>query len=143
MDIFEAAVLEYLTHEGKVFVCPQFRGEGYFADFVAINLEDDALGLEIIEVNSGAYKPNSLIKKLKWYQENEKRITDSLMNRLPQLKGLIENKPITIRVFIQHNFVPCFGELKDGLENVKVHSLEKVFETLLDWRQRTLASEDP
>jgi hypothetical protein len=136
-------VLEYLTHEGKIFVCPQFGGEGFDADFVALNFEDNPVRVEIVEVNSEAYKPNGLVKRLKWYQENGKRIMNSLMNQLPELKGLgvTESTPLVMRVFIQRRYVGWFGEHLNGLQNVHINSLDTVFESLLDWRKRRLASE--
>jgi hypothetical protein len=145
MDMFEEAVAEYLTHEGKIFVCPQFRGEGFVADFVAFNFEDNPMQVEIVEVNSETAQPHGLVRKLQWYQENKKQTMDSLRNRLPELNGLgfRMETPLVIRVFIQQRHVFWFREHLNGRQNViiKINSLDKVFQALLDWQKRTLANE--
>jgi len=147
-NICEEAVLEYLTHEGKIFVCPQFGLEGYkkyYPDFVALNFEVNPPQLEIIEVNGGAY-PRALwdlAKKVTKYREDEKQIMNFLNNRLSELKGLdlTGNTPLLIRVFIQRGKVAEFRKHLNGLQNVQINSLDTVFEALLDWHNRTLASE--
>jgi hypothetical protein len=146
MDIYEEAVLEYLTHEGKMFVCPQLRleGEGIKVnpDFVALNFEDNPVQVEIVEV-SEAYKLGNLVKKLRWYQENEKKIMKLLMNYLSALKGLglTGSTPLVIRVFIQPEQVGKFRKRLNGLQNVQINSLDTVLKALLDWTKRTLSSE--
>jgi len=143
MDVFEDAVLEFLTHEGKVFVCPQFRGEGFDPDFVALNFEERPMRVEIVEVNSETYRPSGLINKLQWYRENEAPIVNLLVTRLSELKGLglTERTPLILRVFIQRKHVGWLGEHLNGVKNVRINSLDHVFETLLDWQKRKLASE--
>ena len=143
MDICEEAVLEFLTHEGKVFVCAQFRGEGFDADFVALNFEERPMRVEIVEVKAESNRPSNLIKTLKWYRENEGPIMNSLITRLSELKGLglTEQTPLILRVFIFRRHVRWFAEHLNGLQNVKINSLDHVFETLLDWQKRKLVSE--
>jgi hypothetical protein len=107
-----------------------------------LNVEDNLVQVEIVEVNSEVYKPHSLVKKLKWYHQKE--IMNSLVNHLPELKGscLTETTPLVVRVFIQRRHRGWFREQLNGIDNVKINSLETVFESHLDWQKRTLASEE-
>lgn len=140
MDICEEAVLEYLTHEGKIFVCPQFRGEDFVPDFVALNLEVNPAQVEVIEVN-GSNEPWSLLSKINWYRRNDQQVVRQIVNRLSGLKSscLAEDMPLVIRVFIKREKT---GEFRKRLnDNLVINSLDTVFEAHLDWRKRTLESE--
>ncbi len=142
MDIHEEAVLNYLTHGGKIFVCPEFQieKEGFVPDFLALNFEENPTRLEIIEVSS-ANEPSELVGKVKRYQGNEKQVMSQLVAHLPELRklGITESTPLFIRVFIKREKINGFrNQLND---RILINSLDGVFETLLDFRKRKLDSE--
>lgn len=61
MNIPEEAILEYLTHDGDAFVCPQFRAPGGNPDLVGLHFTKHQV--ELVEVST-AYKLGNLRGKL-------------------------------------------------------------------------------
>jgi hypothetical protein len=68
MDMFEELVMWHITHNGRVFVCPQFSIDGGSScpDFIALDLKNKVVS--VVEVTA-AYWPGGLFNKVKQRQQ--------------------------------------------------------------------------
>jgi hypothetical protein len=128
MNLFEEAVLEYLTHEGDVFLCPQYPASGAKPDFVALNFAKPQV--EVVEV-CGAYDLNDLAAKL-----NNRGWVEKLVAELRNKKVIDGNWKLILRVFVakayRDNFCKKIGSPRDAI----VETIDDVFASLLDWQKQ-------
>jgi len=128
MNLCEEAVLEYLTHEGDVFVCPQYRAEGGNPDFVAMNFTKHQI--EVVEV-SGAQNLDKLATKV-----NDRKWVEKLIAQLRDKKVIDGSwKPI-LRVFVAEAYRVKFCKKIVSPHDVVVETIDDVFACLLDWQKR-------
>jgi hypothetical protein len=148
LNILELAVLEFLTHTGGVYVCPeqglQPLGLGKCPDFVALSLATDPPRIEVVEV-TGHSDTTDLARKIGWYRDNASAIRDGLLH--PGRPGTDEAAPLGVKVFILgaqiDNFKRQVGpELSESI-TLEAYALEDVFAALLDWRLAGKGSTGP
>jgi Holliday junction resolvase-like predicted endonuclease len=128
MNLLEEAVLEYLTHDGDVFLCPQYRARGGNPDFVALNFTKHQI--EVVEV-SGAYNLKRLVSKVKegdWVQE--------VVQQLKKKRVIDDNWKPVLRVFVAAAYKEEFCKKIGSPSGVIVETIDDVFACLLDWRKR-------
>jgi hypothetical protein len=126
MNLLEEAVLEYLTHEGDLFVCPQYRATGGNPDFVALNFTQHRV--EVVEVSS-AYTLTRLNNKLK-----ETAWVDAVYQKLKTTQVIDDSWRLVLRVFVTAAYKPQIKE-KDCPHKLEVETIDDVFKRLLDWEK--------
>jgi hypothetical protein len=129
MDIFEEAVMEYLTHDGDVFVCPQYRANGANPDFVALNFTKHQI--EVVEVNGGQEPQQSLAPKV-----NDRKWVNNLVAQLREKKVIDGSWKRILRVFIIKAKKEQFCKKIVSPHDVLVETIDDVFACLLDWQKR-------
>ncbi len=95
MDIFEELAMWHLTHNGDVFVCPQFSIDGgwSYPDFVALHPKERIVS--VVEV-SAAYSPKGLFNKVR---NRNHQWMDKLKQQLLQM-GIIDDSWNKFRVVL-------------------------------------------
>jgi predicted RNA binding protein with dsRBD fold (UPF0201 family) len=126
VNLAEEAVLEYLTHDGDVFVCPQYRAPGGNPDFVALDFIKHQV--TVVEVST-AYGLGNLRDKLK-----RKDWIDSVRQELKK-KGVIDDGwRLIVRVFVAAAYKSQLEN--DKAEDLEIETIDHVFECLLDWQKK-------
>jgi hypothetical protein len=126
MNLLEEAVLEYVTHKGDVFVCPQYEAPGGKPDFVALNFTKHQV--EVIEVK-GAYNLAGLRRKLQ-----QTAWVDAVVKELKETKAIDGNWKLVLRAFVAAAYKKQL-EGKKYPHETEVETVDRVFECLLDWRK--------
>jgi hypothetical protein len=130
MDVFEEAVMQYLTHEGDVFLCAQYPIGKKKPDFVALNFAKPKHRVEVVEVSS-AIDLSRLATKL-----NNRDWFKKLIQQLREKRVIDGDWEVILRVFVikahKDNLCKKIGSPPD----VIVETIDDVFACLLDWRKR-------
>ena len=123
MDMFEELVLGHLTHNGTVFVCPQFSVDGGWSvpDFVALDFEERAV--MVVEVSASA-SLRGLFDKVK------KRDSQWLAKLEAQLRRrrIIDDSWSKFRVvlYVRESAAEKFRQEFKTAKDVEIRTLEEI-----------------
>jgi hypothetical protein len=126
MNPAEEAVLEYLTHEGDVFVCPQYQAPEGNPDFVALDFTKHQV--ELVGV-SDAYKLGNLRSRLK-----ETAWVDVVTQKLKKKEVIDDSWRLVLKVFVAAAHKAQLE--KDRADNLEIETIDHGFECVLDWQKK-------
>jgi hypothetical protein len=130
MDLFEEAVMGFITRDYKTFVIPQFsigtEGEWSCPDFVAISPANKKC--HVIEVST-AYNLGTLAQRV---QNKDNQWFDKLRTQLEEARVTDASWVYDVWVFVRKNRVDWFKNIVGDIPSVIVHDIEKTL-TPWDW----------
>jgi hypothetical protein len=139
MDFFEELAMWHLTHNGDVFVCPQFSIDGGWScpDFIALDLTNKVVS--VVEVTA-AHCPRGLFNKV---VKRHEQWLSRLKEQLPK-KGLIDDswKDFRVVLYIRQDARKRFEEEFGKEEGVEIRTLEDIaFPWKWEWVSAKLKKE--
>ena len=139
MDVFEELTMWHLTHNGKVFVCPQFSIDGDWSvpDFVALDFEKHRV--MVVEASVAA-SPRGLFDKVK---NRDNQWFARLRERLRQ-RQVIDDSWATfcVRLYIRTCAAEKLPPEISAAKDVEICQLEQIaFPWSWEWESTKLRKE--
>lgn len=140
MEFFEELAMWHLTHNGDVFVCPQFSiGGGWSCpDFVALDFKHKTVS--VVEV-SAASSPGGLLQKTKDRHNQWLGPLKQQMHQLQALDTLWEK--FNVVLYIREAAAPKFRKEIGSADDVEIRTLDEIdLPWNWEWIARKVAKEE-